>query len=259
MPSTCKNILALLGVVVAVACVGACGKISTTDPVENVVVTTVQVAMQNYAQNCSACHGANGVNGAARQLADANYLASVGRDALINIATNGVPGGFCPGFGPNSLGKWIAMPQPEQDTKQDAEEKAKQVKEEIAKRVPNLVDGMLDAWGKNGVALSIPWSVKLAPAGNASSGQAVYAATCQSCHGAPNFKGVKGAGSVTDPNYLRLITDQGLRSAILFGRPERGMPGWSGPFPHQAVDRKLSSQEISDVVVFLRSTASQKQ
>ena len=271
MPSTCKNILALLSVVVAVACVGACGKISTTDPVENVVVTTVQVAMQNYAQNCSACHGANGVNGAARPLADANYLASVGRDALINIATNGVPGSFCPGFGPNSLGKWIAMPQPEQnptqdaenkvnpDPKQVAEEKARQEKEEKAKRVPNLVDGMLDAWGKNGVALSIPWSVKLASAGNASNGQAVYAATCQSCHGAPNFKGVTAAGSVTDPNYLRLITDQGLRSAILFGRPERGMPGWNGPFPHQAADRKLSSQEISDVVVFLRSTASQKQ
>ena len=271
MPSTCKNILALLSVVVAVACVGACGKISTTDPVENVVVTSVQVAMQNYAQNCSACHGANGVNGAARPLADANYLASVGRDALINIATNGVPGGFCPGFGPNSLGKWIPMPKPEQDTKQDvenkvnqdpkqvAEEKARQDKEEKAKRVPNLVDGMLDAWGKNGVALSIPWSVTSAPAGNASNGQAVYAATCQSCHGAPNFKGVTGAGSVTDPNYLRLITDQGLRSAILFGRPERGMPGWSGPFPHQAADRKLSSQEISDVVVFLRSTAGQKQ
>ena len=257
MPSTCKNILALLGVVVA--CVGACGKISTTDPVENVVVTTVQVAMQNYAQNCSACHGANGVNGAARPLADANYLASVGRDALINIATNGVPGGFCPGFGPNSLGKWIAMPQPEQDTKQDAEEKAKQDKEEKAKQVPNLVDGMLDAWGKNGVALSIPWSVKLAPAGNASSGQAVYAGMCQSCHGAPGSTMASANGSVTDPNYLRLITDQGLRSAILFGRPERGMPGYSGPFPHQAADRKLSSQEISDVVVFLRSTASQKQ
>ncbi|MSR33374.1 MAG: c-type cytochrome [Phycisphaerales bacterium] len=235
MPNAFRNIAALLGVIVAAACVGACGKISSTDPAENIVLTTQQLAMKNYAQNCSACHGANGVNGAARQLADANYLASVGREALINITTNGVSGGFCPGSGPASLAQWDA------------------------KQVADFVDGMLEAWGKNGVALSIPWSVKLAPAGNASNGQAVYAATCQSCHGAPNFKGVTGAGSVTDPNYLRLITDQGLRTAILFGRPERGMPGWSGPFPHQAADRKLSSQEISDVVAFLRSTASQKQ
>ena len=230
-----KNIAALLGVIVAGACLQACGKISATDPDDTVVVSLPQAAMTNYAENCSACHGANGVNGAARQLADANYLASVGRESLINITTNGVPGGFCPGSGPASLAHWNP------------------------KQVADFVDGMLEAWGKNGVALSIPWSVKLSPAGSASSGQAVYAAACQSCHGAPNFKGVTAAGSVTDPNYLRLITDQGLRSAILFGRPDRGMPGWSGPFPHQAADRKLSSQEISDVVVYLRSTASQKQ
>lgn len=235
MPHALKNIMALIGVIVAALCVGACGKISATDPADTVVASLPQAAMSNYAENCSACHGANGVNGAARQLADANYLASVGREALINITTNGVPGGFCPGSGPASLAQW--------DPKQ----------------VADFVDGMLEAWGKNGVALSIPWSVKLAPAGNASSGQAVYASMCQSCHGAPGSTVASANGSVTDPNYLRLITDQGLRSAILFGRPERGMPGWSGPFPHQAVDRKLSSQEISDVVVFLRSTAGQKQ
>jgi cytochrome c oxidase cbb3-type subunit 3 len=235
MSSTFKNIAALVGVIVAAACLQACGKISTTDPAETVVASLPQAAMTNYAENCSACHGANGVNGAARQLADANYLASVGRESLINITTNGVPGGFCPGSGPASLADWNP------------------------KQVADFVDGILEVWGKNGVALSIPWSVKLASAGNALNGQAVYAATCQSCHGAPNFKGVTASGSVTDPNYLRLITDQGLRSAILFGRPDRGMPGWSGPFPHQAADSKLSSQEISDVVVFLRSTAGQKQ
>jgi mono/diheme cytochrome c family protein len=235
MSAAFKNIAALVGVLLAAACFQACGKISATDPADTVVASLPQAAMTNYAENCSACHGANGVNGAARQLADANYLASVGRDALINITTNGVPGGFCPGSGPASLAHWNP------------------------KQVADFVDGLLDAWGKNGVALSIPWSVKLAPAGNASNGQAVYAAACQSCHGAPGATVASANGSVTDPNYLRLITDQGLRSAILFGRPERGMPGWSGPFPHQAGDRKLSSQEISDVVVFLRSTASQKQ
>ena len=69
-----KNIAALLGVIVAGACLQACGKISATDPDDAVVVSLPQAAMTNYAENCSACHGANGVNGAARQLADANYL-----------------------------------------------------------------------------------------------------------------------------------------------------------------------------------------
>lgn len=94
MPHALKNIMALIGVIVAALCVGACGKISATDPADTVVASLPQAAMSNYAENCSACHGANGVNGAARQLADANYLASVGREALINITTNGVPGGF---------------------------------------------------------------------------------------------------------------------------------------------------------------------
>ena len=58
MPSTCKNIAALVGVIVAAACLQACGKISTTDPAETVVASLPQAAMTNYAENCSACHGA---------------------------------------------------------------------------------------------------------------------------------------------------------------------------------------------------------
>ncbi|MCE9618875.1 MAG: cytochrome c [Planctomycetes bacterium] len=216
------------------ASLAACGRIGTTKPAETAVVSLPQAALAKYAQNCSACHGADGVNGAARPLADANYLASVGRESIIAITTSGVRGGFCPGSGPGSLANW--------DSKQ----------------VAAFVDGLMEAWGKGGVALSIPWSVKSASSGDASRGRGVYAAMCQSCHGAPGSQSASSAGSVTDPNYLRLITDQGLRSAIIFGRPARGMPAWSGPFPNQPADRKLSAQEVSDVTAFLRSTTSLK-
>lgn len=259
MPNSPQKFMMLFGVILAAGFLGACGKISATDPEETVVLTGSQAALMNYAQNCSACHGAQGVNGAARQLADANYLASVGRQALISITTNGVPGGFCPGFGSNDLVNWISESDAKTVTEQIDKTRVKTVAEKNAEQFAHFVDGLLQAWGKNGAAISIPWSVRSAPAGNASSGQAVYATMCQSCHGAPGTTLASTAGSVTDPNYLRLITDQGLRSAVLFGRPDRGMPSWSGPFPNQAPDRTLSSQEISDVVAFLRSTASQKQ
>jgi cytochrome c oxidase cbb3-type subunit 3/ubiquinol-cytochrome c reductase cytochrome c subunit len=190
-------------------------------------------AMSNYSQQCAACHGANGLHGAARPLADANYLASVGRASLISITTRGVPGGFCPGCGPGSLANWNAA------------------------AVASFVDGLLASWGRGGKASDIPWSVQAAAAGDASRGRAVYDALCQSCHGAASPPRGATAGSVTDPSYLKLITDQGLRSAVIFGRADMGMPAAGGPFPGQ-LGRALTGQEVSDVVAFLRAAASQR-
>ena len=52
-----------------------------------------------YGQNCSACHGENGRNGAAISLANPVYLAIAGTTTLERITAAGVPGTAMPPFG----------------------------------------------------------------------------------------------------------------------------------------------------------------
>src|SRR5262249_30605438 len=85
-------------------------------------------------------------------------------------------------------------------------------------------------------------------AGNAAQGKAVYATFCASCHGSDGQAGPK-AGSVTDPAYLNLISDQGLRTIVIAGRPDFGAPDWRSNVP----GRPMTDQEISDVVAWLSS------
>jgi hypothetical protein len=66
------------------------------------------------------------------------------------------------------------------------------------------------------------------------------------CHGAEG-KGGLYAGAINDPNYLTLVSDQSLRSTIVAGRPDLGMPDWRSRIP----GRPMSVQEISDVWAWL--------
>ena len=57
-----------------------------------------------YKSNCSACHGANGGNGAAISLANPVYLAVAGEDTLRTISAKGVPGKLMPAFAKSAGG-----------------------------------------------------------------------------------------------------------------------------------------------------------
>jgi hypothetical protein len=46
-----------------------------------------------------------------------------------------------------------------------------------------------------------------------------------------------------------LISDQGLRTIVITGRPDFGAPDWRGNVP----GRPMTDQEISDVVAWLSS------
>ena len=52
-----------------------------------------------------------------------------------------------------------------------------------------------------------------------------------------------------NPDYLALVSDQALRTAVIVGRSDLGMPDWRAYTP----GRPMSSQEISDVVAWLAS------
>ena len=85
-------------------------------------------------------------------------------------------------------------------------------------------------------------------AGNAAQGEAVYKTFCESCHGPGGRGGAKGS-AVTDDSFLALVSDQGLRTIVITGRPELGAPDFRGNVP----GKPMSDQEITDVVAWLAS------
>ena len=52
-----------------------------------------------------------------------------------------------------------------------------------------------------------------------------------------------------NPAYLALVSDQALRTAVIVGRSDLGMPDWRANISGQP----MSPQEISDVVAWLAS------
>ena len=51
-----------------------------------------------------------------------------------------------------------------------------------------------------------------------------------------------------DPTYLALVSDQGLRTAVIAGRPDLGMPDWRGEH-----GTPLTADQVSDVVAWMAS------
>ena len=108
-----------------------------------------------------------------------------------------------------------------------------------------VVQGMRAAWYKTGT-LDHPPPYHAARAGDAARGQQVYATDCASCHGKTGKAG-SIAGSITDPAFLALVSDQVLRTIVIAGRPDIGQPDWRNDLP----GHPMSDQEVTDVVAWL--------
>jgi mono/diheme cytochrome c family protein len=116
-------------------------------------------------------------------------------------------------------------------------------------QVNAIVRGIRERWSKPDALAGVsapPYATKAA--GDAQRGEAVYATFCASCHGTGAAGGPK-AGSVTNGAYLSLISDQGLRTIVITGRPDFGAPDWRGNVPNRA----MTDEEITDVVAWLAS------
>ena len=74
----------------------------------------------------------------------------------------------------------------------------------------------------------------------------MYAAACAGCHGADGKPGQNG-GAITDASYLSLVSDQYLRTTVIAGRADLGMPDWRGYTPGQP----LTGRQISEIVAWL--------
>jgi len=114
-------------------------------------------------------------------------------------------------------------------------------------QIGSIIRGIRERWSKPnalGGDAAPPYAAK--SQGDPAHGQAVYGTYCASCHG-PGGTGGPKAGSVVDKPYLSLITDQGLRTIVITGRPDFDAPDWRNNVP----GHPMSDQEITDVVAWL--------
>jgi mono/diheme cytochrome c family protein len=177
-----------------------------------------------YGENCAGCHGADGKSGAALGLNNPIYLGIIDDPTMRRVIANGVPGTSMPPFAQSAGG----------DLTDD--------------QISLLTAGIRKSWAgvPDAAAGAPPYSA--GAAGDSDRGAQVYSANCQSCHG-PDGKGATSAGSIVDPSYLALVSNQYLRTVVIAGRPDIGHPDWK----HDASGQPLTSQQISDVVAWLAS------
>jgi len=173
-----------------------------------------------YDQNCAGCHGADGRFGAACELANPTYQALIDDATLTRIVSQGVPGTVMPPFA-QKAGGYLSDAQ-----------------------VAIVIDGMRHRW-KTGSPLqdAPPYA---GAGGDPARGGQVFAQSCASCHGPEGKGGPKAPGSIVDPSYLMLVSDQALRTLTIAGRADLGHPDWRG-YPGQP----LTAQQIADVVAWI--------
>jgi mono/diheme cytochrome c family protein len=174
-----------------------------------------------FSQNCSGCHGAEGRDGAVRPLNDPLYLAVIPRPELQRVIENGRDG--------TSMPAWLRDHGGPLD----------------AQQIATLVDGIERNWAKPGYnAPNAPPYLAGTLKGDPMAGHKLFNKDCFMCHG-------QGApiGSVTNASFLTLASDQGLRIAVIAGRPDLGMPSYErlnrgGP---------LTDQNVTDIAAYLSS------
>jgi len=178
-----------------------------------------------YSENCAACHGKDGRGGAAIAVADPVYLAIADDRAIHNAVANGVRGTAMPAFAENAGGLLTN------------------------KQIDVITRQIRARWSKAGVLEGAnPPFYAAKSAGDPARGQAAYKTYCESCHGPDGGGGRKGS-AITNDSFLALVSDQGLRTIVIAGRPELGAPDWR----RNVAGRPMSDQEITDVVAWLAS------
>jgi cytochrome c oxidase cbb3-type subunit III len=176
-----------------------------------------------YGENCAGCHGTNGQNGPATDLANPEYEELIDDASLRDVISNGRKGTLMPAFNRRAGGDLT-----------DAQTEA-------------ILQGMRERWKKaNPLGGDTPPPYKSTQRGDITKGKGVYTEACARCHGAtPQHPG--NAGSILDGSFVALIDEQMVRTTIIAGRPDIGEPDWRG----HIAGRSMTNQEITDVSAWL--------
>ena len=176
-----------------------------------------------YGENCAGCHGKNGDNGAATNLANPEYQALIDDASMRDVIANGEKETLMPGFSVRSGGPLTEG------------------------QIDVIVQGMRARWKKeNAFGGETPPPYKASHAGDATKGEAVYGAACARCHG-ETAQHPGSAGSILDGSFLALINEQTVRTTVIAGRPDIGEPDWRNHIPGRA----MTDDEITDVSAWL--------
>ena len=170
-----------------------------------------------YAQRCAGCHGNDGAGSGSIALHDPALLNIIDKETLRNLIRDGREGTLMPSFQSNTG-------NPLSDAQIDV-----------------IVNGMIDNWSTD----VPPWAENRRYAvkeGKVTRGRGAFADMCGQCHGNDGMGAT--AGSVIMPAFLDLVSAQYLRTVILCGRPELGMPPLAS---------KIDDRTIDDIVAWLRT------
>ncbi|MGH9607466.1 MAG: c-type cytochrome [Terracidiphilus sp.] len=174
-----------------------------------------------YSQNCAACHGANGRDGPAMELANPEYQALIGDAAMTKIVSSGMSGSLMPSFAISSGG-----------TLTD-------------KQIAALVSGMRQRWAaSNAFNGATPPPYLQTKPGDPHQGEQLYKTRCEICH-------QPSPQQIASSTYLALVGDQTLRTLIVAGRPDIGQPDWRHDSPGGKSSTPLSGPDVDDIVAYL--------
>jgi len=177
-----------------------------------------------YTAHCARCHGQNGegrVRGNATALNNQDFLATASDQFLWGAITYGRPGTEMPVWGREAGGPLA--------------------KEEISDLV-----ALLRSWQKESTRKLRSGKIR----GSPERGRALYALNCANCHGEDGIGNLGMGPGLNNQAFLRAASDGFLWEAIAKGRRETPMfPSLQG----LGGVRQLSSEEINDLVAFIRS------
>ena len=172
-----------------------------------------------FSENCSGCHGTNGQGALTVGIGRPVYLAIADDATIRRTIENGRPGTPMLAFAQRAGGMLT-----------DAQ-------------IEILVRGMRK-WATPEAfdQANLP-PYASSHLGDATRGREVFATNCSSCHG-PDGRGTR---AIADSSYLALVTDQHLRTVIIVGMPELGMPDW------RTHSTPLTDADVTDLVAWLAS------
>jgi len=128
--------------------------------------------------------------------------------------------------------------------------------------VVNDAEGSIPQWGppgslKGGAPPYLAESLKgNSSAGDDKRGAAVFARACANCHGGQGRGGEsegRSIGSIRDPAFLVLLSNQALRRLVITGRPDLGMPNFAQKHGRSADFQPLTDKDVNDLVALLAS------
>jgi cytochrome c oxidase cbb3-type subunit III len=170
-----------------------------------------------YSENCSGCHGADGQGALTVGIGRPVYLAIADDATIRRVIEEGRPGTAMQAFAQKAGGLLT-------DTQVDI-----------------LVRG-IRSWTKLSAFFNEkPPAYTASEPGDVTRGQDAFKTFCSSCHGPDG----RGARAIADPSYLALVSDQHLRTVVITGMPQLGMPGW------RSHNKPLSDADVTDVVAWL--------